>query len=116
MAYVDGHNGVFHRVRHIWENDVVPYEFSSTRARLLGRPSPPRWYSRCAPEIDRGMMWLHYFTDALPDALQIGLLFVMTARPLVYCLLAYDRFEMPYITPWLPVHMFLFMTVLDLWY
>ncbi|KAF9517651.1 hypothetical protein BS47DRAFT_1389631 [Hydnum rufescens UP504] len=47
---------------------------------------------------------------------QLGLAFVMMVRPLFFCFPAYDRFEMPHITPWLPVHMFLYTIILDFWY
>ncbi|KAF9521001.1 hypothetical protein BS47DRAFT_1286368 [Hydnum rufescens UP504] len=58
--------------------------------------------------------------DGIPDlrlkSTFVGLLFVMTVRPVFYCLVAYDRFQMPSITPWLPVHMFLFTTILYFWF
>ncbi|KAF9520999.1 hypothetical protein BS47DRAFT_1335092, partial [Hydnum rufescens UP504] len=58
--------------------------------------------------------------DGIPDlrlkSTLVGLLFVMTVRPVFYCLAAYDRFEIPYIAPRLPLHMFLFTTSLDFWF
>jgi len=58
--------------------------------------------------------------DGIPDvrvkSTMIGLLFSLTIRPLSYCVVAYDRFEMPSITPWLPVRMFLFMIIFDFFY
>ncbi|KAF9519424.1 hypothetical protein BS47DRAFT_1337201 [Hydnum rufescens UP504] len=70
--------------------------------------------------LKHGFLDGHVPRDGIPDvrlkSTVIGLLFFVTVRPLMYCLVAYDRFEMPYITPWLPVHVFLFTTILDFWF
>jgi len=58
--------------------------------------------------------------DGVPDArlklTMLGIFFVATVRPLFCCFIAYDRFEMPYIAPWLPVHMFLYTVIFDFWF
>ncbi|KAF9518239.1 hypothetical protein BS47DRAFT_1338512 [Hydnum rufescens UP504] len=58
--------------------------------------------------------------DGVPDArlklTMLGIFFVATVRPLFCCFIAYDRFEMPYTTPWLPVHMFLYTVIFDFWF
>jgi len=70
--------------------------------------------------LKHGFLDAHVARDGVPDvrlkATVLGLIFVLTSRPLSGCFVAYDRFQLPTISPWLPVHMFIFITVLDFWF
>ncbi|KAF8316092.1 hypothetical protein DL93DRAFT_2166322 [Clavulina sp. PMI_390] len=58
--------------------------------------------------------------DNVPDvrltSTSIGLLLTVTVRPLLGCFVAYKRYELPYLSLWTPVHMFMYTCILDFWF
>lgn len=47
---------------------------------------------------------------------QVGLLLTVTVRPLLGCFAAYNRYEVPHLSVWTPLRMFIFICILDFWF
>ncbi|KAF8314460.1 hypothetical protein DL93DRAFT_2058228, partial [Clavulina sp. PMI_390] len=58
--------------------------------------------------------------DQIPDlkitSTMLGLLATVTVRPIFGCFVAYSPAVLPRISPWLPVHLFMYTMVLDFWF
>ncbi|KAF8306146.1 hypothetical protein DL93DRAFT_2120508 [Clavulina sp. PMI_390] len=58
--------------------------------------------------------------DNVPDihlaSASIGTILIVTVRPLLACFLAYKRDELPHMSLWTPIHMFVYTCLTDFWF